>query len=156
MADMYKATVIPSALSPSGVTIDFPDEIVTHTECFMHNALLGFDDMNAPETRNHPWQLMINGTTTKNRIPLPFLLQVQPTSAAAYLVSHGVYYHYSHSPIRDYAESSTIPSGFPDIVTKTWGNTTLWFVRQSGCSDDPGIHLSQQYVQHSINLGGWG
>ena len=31
MADMYKATLVPTSTYPSGYIIDFPDEIVTNS-----------------------------------------------------------------------------------------------------------------------------
>lgn len=160
MADMYKATLVPTTKYPSGWIIDFPDEIVTHSLCFKHNLAIGLDDVNAGNTHNIPYKVMVNGTTSWNRIALPFLLQTLPAVGARppynYLNTHGVYYHYTHTPIKNYAESGTIPPGFPTVETYNWGNTTLWFVKQAGCSDDPGVHLSQQYEQTSINLGSWG
>lgn len=157
MADMYKATLVATSVYPSGYIIDFPDEIVTHSECFKHNLALGLDDMNDGNTLNQPFKAMVNGTTTKNRINLPFLLQTLPSVGARppynYLNTHGEYYHYTHDPIRKYATAGTIPSGFPTVETYLWGNTTVYFAKQAGCNDANGIHLSQQYEQTSINLG---
>lgn len=160
MADMYKATIVASSTYPSGYIIDFPDEIVTHSECFKHNLALGLDDMNAGNTKNLPFRAMVNGTATKKRINLPFLLQTLPAVGARppynYLYTHGVYYNFTHTPIYEYATARTIPSGFPIVETYLWGNTTVWFAKEAGCSDAAGIHLSQQYEQTSINLGaGW-
>ena len=157
MADMYKATLVATSTYPSGYIIDFPDEIVTHSECFKHNLILGLDDVNAGNTLNIPLKVMVNATATKKRINLPFLLQVLPAVGArppyTYLNTHGVYYHYTHNPIYQYATSGIIPSGFPTVETYVWGNTTLWLVKEAGCNDNPGYHLSQQYEQTSINLG---
>ena len=149
MADMYKATLVPTDKYPSEWIIDFPDEMVTHSLCFEHNLAVGLDDMNSDNPHNLPLQVMVNGTTTLNRIDLPFLLNTMSGSAYEYN-------HYTHTPIKNYAESGTIPPGFPIVDTYNWGNTTVWFAKEAGCSDDPGIHVSQQYEQTSINLGGWG
>jgi len=157
MADMYKATLVPTTVYPSGFIIDFPDEIVTHSECFKHNLALGLNDVNADNPINLPFKAMVNGTATMKRINLPFLLQTLPAVGArppyTYLETHGVYYHYTHNPIYQYVTSGTIPSGFPTVETYVWGNTTVYFAKEAGCNDDPGIHLSQQYEQTSINLG---